>query len=99
MMSNAFLRRPQRRCGSLRERPLRSRIVSVFCRPGTQLLESRRMMAVTIAIDYSYDSHQFFDTQAKKDLLQLAADSIAKNFNDNLAAIVPTGRNSWSASF
>ncbi|MFO0912639.1 MAG: cadherin domain-containing protein [Pirellulales bacterium] len=65
-------------------------------------LEARRVMAVTIAIDYSYDTNNFFDTQAKRDLLQQAADSIGQYLNDSLSAIVPgnkPGAGSWSALF
>ena len=59
------------------------------------------MLAITVAIDYSYDTFSFFDTQAKKDLLQMAADSLAGNFSDELLDITPGAgpASSWTASF
>jgi hypothetical protein len=55
--------------------------------------------SVTIAIDYSFDSSHFFDTQAKKDLMQLAADTVAVDLNDSLAAVTPAGQDTWTADF
>ncbi len=51
-----------------------------------------------VRIDYSFD-RGFFNTQARKDLLQLAADTLVSRFNDDLLAIVPSGTNTWSAVF
>ena len=51
---------------------------------------------VTVRFDYSMDTNNFFDTQAKKDLLQSIADGIVAHFTDNLTAITPGGGNSWS---
>lgn len=50
-----------------------------------------------IRFDYRFDSRGFFDTQAKKDLLQLAADELTRKFSDSLAAISPSGSNTWVA--
>ena len=55
-------------------------------------------------IDYSLDTNNFFDTQAKRDLLQKAADEIFSRFGDDLEAISPgpsgfSFNNSWDASF
>jgi len=55
--------------------------------------------AVTIALDYSYDALNFFDTQAKKDRLQAAADLIAFRLLDDLNAITPAGANTWTSKF
>jgi Ca2+-binding RTX toxin-like protein len=67
-------------------------------------LEERQALTVSMVIDYSHDAGNFFDTQAKRDLLQLAADTIVNHFSDDLAAIVPGPSgfgfdNSWSHSF
>ncbi len=62
-----------------------------------------------VRFDYTYDGYYdadsgdwvspFFDTQEKKDLLQLAADYLLSNVADDLAAIVPGGENHWTATF
>lgn len=62
-------------------------------------LEPRAMLSITATIDYTYDTNNFFDTSAKKDLLQLAADSIVAHLQDDLSAITPSGGNTWSQSF
>ncbi len=51
-----------------------------------------------IRLDYSLD-RGFFATQARRDLLQLAADTLVSRFNDDLAAIIPSGINTWTAVF
>ena len=62
-------------------------------------LEPRAMLSITATIDYTYDTNNFFDTSAKKDLLQLAADTIVGHLQDDLSAITPSGSNTWSQSF
>src|SRR5437763_1373946 len=62
-------------------------------------LESRSLLSITIQLDYSLDSSNFFNTQARRDLLQTAANSIAGALNDDLLAIQPGGGNTWSAQF
>ena len=62
-------------------------------------MESRILPTVSISINYSLDTNHFFDTQAKKDVLQLAANSIANSLNDSLSAIVPSGTNTWTIDF
>jgi hypothetical protein len=52
---------------------------------------------VQVVIDYSLDANHFFDTQQKRDLLQQAADSVSKWFTDQLAAINPSGGDTWDA--
>ncbi len=51
-----------------------------------------------VRIDYSLDTG-FFSSQARRDLLQIAADSIVSRFNDDLLAISASGSNTWSAVF
>lgn len=55
--------------------------------------------SIRIRFDYTYDTGNFFDTQLKKDLLQLAGDLLVSRFSDSLSAITPSGSNSWSLSF
>ncbi|MDA1055188.1 MAG: dockerin type I domain-containing protein [Planctomycetota bacterium] len=50
-------------------------------------------------VDYSFDTNNFFDTQVKKDLLQLAVDTILSQLGDDLAEIMPSGQNTWMAEF
>jgi hypothetical protein len=54
---------------------------------------------VSIALNYTYDTNNFFNTQARRDLLQLAADVLASRLDDTLTAIQPSGTNTWSAQF
>src|SRR3954464_8536274 len=68
-------------------------------RPEIVSLEGRSLLAVTFQIDYSLDTNNFFNTQAKRDLLQLAADVLAGRLDDTLQAIAPSGTNTWSARF
>ncbi|MBC7820459.1 MAG: matrixin family metalloprotease, partial [Planctomycetaceae bacterium] len=68
-----------------------------------ECLEARTLLT-TVVIDYSLDTNNFFDTQAKKDLLQTAADSLASHLADNLLAITPGPSgfgfdNTWDAIF
>lgn len=65
-----------------------------------EMLEERLLpAALTIVIDYSYDTNNFFDTQEKRDLFQLAANTYAARIVDNLTAITPSGSNTWAAEF
>ena len=52
---------------------------------------------VHVRVDYSLDTNNFFNTQAKRDLLQQAADLVSKWFRDELLAIAPGGGDSWDA--
>ena len=54
---------------------------------------------LTVTLDYTYDTNNFFDTQEKRDLMQMAADMLVGQFGDDLAAIMPGGGNSWTAIF
>src|SRR4051812_3181100 len=54
---------------------------------------------VQVVIDYAYDTNHFFDSQPKRDLLQQAADSVARWFRDDLLSIIPAGGDTWDAIF
>jgi len=62
-------------------------------------LEKRDLLAVTVSIDYSYDSHGFFDSVERRDSLQSALDSVVSQLSDTLQSISPRKRNNWRAHF
>ena len=71
--------------------------------PAVECLEDRTLLT-TLLIDYSLDSNNFFDTQAKKDLLQTVADSLTSRLTDDLEAITPGPSgfgfdNTWTVDF
>src|SRR5262249_6773777 len=80
----AWRRRSHRRVGSV---------------PAVQALEERSLLSITIQVDYRYDTANFFNAPAKKQLMQQVADSLAANLNDNLSAITPSGGNTWTIDF
>jgi len=55
--------------------------------------------AITIQIDYTYDTPGFFATQASRDRMSAAAVTLGDLLEDHLDAISPTGTDSWSAGF
>jgi hypothetical protein len=67
-------------------------------RPTLEELEVRSCPSVTIQIDYSLDTNHFFDTAAKKDVMQLAASTLGSGLSDSLLPIAPQGTNQWTAS-
>ena len=60
-----------------------------------ETLEDRIQPSITVTLDYTYDVNGFFNSQARRDVLQNAVDSIASHLNDNLTAIIPTGGDTW----
>jgi hypothetical protein len=63
------------------------------------VLERRELLSITFDVRYEFDTNNFFNTQAKRDLLQQAANSLGARLNDNLTDITPGGTNTWSATF
>lgn len=66
-----------------------------------EVLESRTLLT-TVLINYSLDTNDFFDTQAKRDLLQSSIDSVADRLSDSLSSLEPgpSGlgfNNTWTA--
>jgi len=53
--------------------------------------------AITIQLDYSYDTNGFFDQPGAKEALRAATDYYEALLRDDLAAILPGGGNSWTA--
>jgi hypothetical protein len=68
-------------------------------------LEGRQMMAVDIVFNYDLDSPTgMFSAstasgQQARQILEIAANTIEARLNEQLAAIEPSGANSWIASF
>ena len=60
-------------------------------------LESRLTPAITMRLDYSFDTSGFFNQPGAKDALERAVNQIVPKIQDNLAAIVPSGGNTWEA--
>ncbi len=52
-----------------------------------------------VRFDFTYDTNDFFDSQEKRDLLQLAGDIFMSVMGDELDAIVPGAGNTWTAVF
>jgi hypothetical protein len=62
-------------------------------------MEDRIALSVTIDIDYSHDTSGFFTSNPQaKTVLQEAATMLGSQLNDSLAAIVPGGGNTWTAT-
>jgi hypothetical protein len=64
-----------------------------------QIVSQPNAGSLRIRFDYSLDTNGFFASQSRRDLLQLAADTLITKFADSLTAIVPSGVNTWNASF
>lgn len=87
---NAF-----RRLGRLRSRGTATRHRRI---PALVELEARSLLSLTIQIDYSLDKSGFF-TSSVRSLFQQAAAAISADITTNLKAIIPSGSNTWTASF
>ena len=66
-------------------------------RLGIDPLEDRLTPAVTVRFDYTYDTSGFFADADRKAALDRAAVELTADMADDLAAIVPSGGNSWVA--
>ncbi|HEV3385389.1 MAG TPA: FG-GAP-like repeat-containing protein, partial [Gemmata sp.] len=63
-------------------------------------LEDRDLPSITIQISYAYDTSGFFaNNPTAKATLQLAANDLTSAINTSLAAITPSGTNTWDESF
>ena len=67
--------------------------------PGVERLEQRITLSVTIDLLYNHDSLGFFASHPQAmTVLQEAATMLGGQLGDSLAAIVPSGNNTWIAS-
>lgn len=62
-------------------------------------VSAQQSQAVTIQLDYSYDTNNFFSDQARRNVLDTAANYFSTRINDSLTAITPSGNNQFTASF
>src|SRR5688572_27991521 len=82
-----------------REPPRGARPSGTHFLPSVEALEDRCCPSVTIQLNYDYDTHGFFASQARRDVVQLAAEVIARYLEDDLEAITPDASQSWVATF
>ncbi|MEM6750936.1 MAG: hypothetical protein AAF612_10740, partial [Planctomycetota bacterium] len=54
--------------------------------------------AINVVVDYSYDTNNFFDTQAKRDAMQAVADRYSRVITSSLAAVSPAGTGSGTSA-
>ena len=86
--------------GSSRVRDRLKRFREMLRRPLVEFLEQRMAPAVNILFNFSLDSSGFFtQNPAAKTVLQEAANALGSQLQNSLAAINPSGGNSWVASF
>ena len=55
--------------------------------------------AITIEIDYRFDSNGFFSDPLRRERIEAAALDLAGRLSDNLTALSASGANSWTARF
>ncbi len=66
--------------------------------PRLQALEERRLLTITVQLDYRFDTSGFF-TPAVRALMQQAANNDVADLGVSLQAITPSGGNTWSEVF
>ncbi len=59
-------------------------------------LESRQLLTIAIQFDYSRDTNNFFADTARRQILELAGETLGSRLDDELLAITPSGGNTWS---
>jgi hypothetical protein len=76
------------------------KLVALWALLAFLILPLQPLGALTLNLDYSYDTSGFFDAHpdAKTDLLY-AASWLGIHLSDNLTAITPSGGNTWTAKF
>lgn len=62
-------------------------------------LSCQQANAITITLDYSFDTNNFFDTPEKKSAMQAAATFLGNRITDDLTAITSSGSNQFNAVF
>jgi len=64
------------------------------------LLVVAQSSAMTIELDYTYDTTGFFtDNPAARNTLEAVAQVFSQNISDTLSALIPQGANSWELRF
>ncbi len=65
-------------------------------------LEVRVLPAITVTIDYTYDTGDFFEASGRRQILEAAVNDVASQLNDTLSEIVPhkdASFDTWTALF
>lgn len=62
-------------------------------------LEAREVPAILIQVDYSYDSGFFANNPQARATMERVASELGNSLDANLAAIAPSGGNTWVATF
>ncbi|HEY1186400.1 MAG TPA: matrixin family metalloprotease, partial [Gemmata sp.] len=62
-------------------------------------LEAREVPAILIQVDYSRDASGFFNNPDARATFERAASDLGNSLTANLAAIAPSGGNTWTATF
>ncbi len=62
-------------------------------------LAAPQAKALSFVVDYTYDTLNFFNTQAKKDVFEAALASVGDNMPDTLGAITPVAPEHWQITF
>ena len=81
-----------------RSRPPR-RPTPPTCQPRLEHLEERDVPAITIRIDYTYDTGFFANNPEARAAIEQVAAELGNSISADLAAITPGGGNSWAAVF
>ena len=68
-------------------------------RLSAERLEGRDVPAVTIRIDYTFDTTGFFNDPTRRAVLEQVGNEIGSHLTTHLAAIAPGGGDTWSESF
>jgi len=72
---------------------MKTMLASVFA------MASQSASAINIEFRYDYDTNNFFDTQAKKDVLNAAGSYFSNLITDDLTAITSSGVNHFNVNF
>jgi hypothetical protein len=62
-------------------------------------LEAREVPALLIQVDYTYDSGFFANNPEARATMERVASELGNSISANLAAIAPSGGNTWTATF
>lgn len=80
--------------------PAPKRQGTTHIRLNAEQLESREVPAVTIQIDYSYDTGTFFNNNpVAKSVIERAATDLGSILGDSLSPITPNALNHWATTF
>jgi hypothetical protein len=68
-------------------------------RTAVEAMEPRVVPSVTLQVRYDYDTTGFFAPAERRQAMEGAASLMGAMLGDSLAAIVPSGSNTWTAAF